>query len=77
MFHKWVPPKSGSSVSKKPLDVCRLQYVLAVPVWLCDRAERQNYAEKQRLPLVANQLCGFVTLADQVDQVLQLNGVHN
>ncbi len=51
--------------------------LLIVPFRLGDRAECQNYAEKQHLPLALNQLCSVVTLTDQVDRVLQVNGVYN
>lgn len=43
----------------------------------CDWAGRQGLSIKTTLPLALNQLCTVETLTDQVDQVLQLNGVYN
>lgn len=42
-------------------------------LFACDWAECQ-YVEKQHLPLALNQLWSVVTLTDQVNRVLQLNG---
>lgn len=74
-FFKQVPPKSGSSKRKThPIHEKNLPFA---PFRLCDGAECQHCAEKQHLPLALNQLCSVVSLTDQVDRVLQVNGVYN
>lgn len=67
----------------EPFSVCHSRWMggkkvvwALLSVWACDRAECQ-YAEKQHLPLALNQLWSVVTLTDQVNRVLQLNGVYD